>query len=80
MLEGSGESLDPFTLILKTAVSSRRQADAAKRLRHVHDELMRAYGPQDWWPAKTPFEVILGAYLTQNTAWTAVERSLEKSS
>jgi endonuclease-3 related protein len=42
----------------------------------MHDELMRAYGPQHWWPAKTPFEVILGAYLTQNTAWKAVERSL----
>lgn len=37
---------------------------------------MDAYGPQSWWPAKTPFEVILGAYLTQNTAWKAVERSL----
>ena len=37
---------------------------------------MRAYGPQQWWPATTPFEVILGAYLTQNTAWKAVERSL----
>ena len=35
-----------------------------------------AYGPQHWWPARTPFEVILGAYLTQNTAWKAVERSL----
>ena len=42
----------------------------------MHDELMRAYGPQHWWPARTPFEVILGAYLTQNTAWKAVERSL----
>ncbi len=40
------------------------------------DDLMQAYGPQHWWPAKTPFEVILGAYLTQNTAWKAVERSL----
>jgi endonuclease-3 related protein len=43
----------------------------------MHDELMRSYGPQHWWPAKTPFEVILGAYLTQSTAWKAVERSLE---
>ncbi len=43
----------------------------------MHDELMRAYGSQHWWPAKTPFEVILGAYLTQSTAWKAVERSLE---
>jgi endonuclease III related protein len=43
----------------------------------MHDALARAYGPQHWWPARTPFEVILGAYLTQNTAWKAVERSLE---
>ncbi len=43
----------------------------------MHEALLRAYGPQSWWPAKTPFEVILGAYLTQNTAWKAVERSLE---
>ena len=46
-------------------------------MRLMHDALLRAYGPQHWWPAKTPFEVILGAYLTQNTAWKAVERSLE---
>ena len=48
----------------------------ARRLRHMHDLLFQAYGPQRWWPARTPFEVVLGAYLTQNTAWTAVERSL----
>jgi endonuclease III related protein len=30
-----------------------------------------------WWPAKTPFEVIVGAILTQNTAWTNVERAIE---
>ncbi len=42
----------------------------------MHDRLVAAYGPQSWWPAQTPFEVILGAYLTQNTAWKAVERSL----
>ena len=53
-----------------------RRTDAAKRLRRMHDRLARAYGPQHWWPAKTAFEVILGAYLTQNTAWKAVERSL----
>lgn len=48
----------------------------AERLRWMHDKLAQAYGPQHWWPAQTPFEVILGAYLTQNTAWKAVERSL----
>jgi endonuclease-3 related protein len=43
----------------------------------MHDLLAEAYGPQHWWPAQTLFEVILGAYLTQNTAWKAVERSLD---
>jgi endonuclease-3 related protein len=42
----------------------------------MQDDLMRAYGPQHWWPARTSFEMILGAYLTQNTSWKAVERSL----
>jgi endonuclease-3 related protein len=38
--------------------------------------LHRAWGAQHWWPAETRFEVIVGAYLTQNTAWTNVERAL----
>jgi len=42
----------------------------------MHDLLVAAYGPQSWWPAQTSSEVIIGAYLTQNTAWKAVERSL----
>lgn len=42
----------------------------------MQDRLAEAYGPQHWWPAQSPFEVILGAYLTQNTAWKAVEISL----
>jgi endonuclease-3 related protein len=53
-----------------------RRTDAATRLRRIHDRLAEAYGPQHWWPAETAFEVILGAYLTQNTSWKAVERSL----
>jgi endonuclease-3 related protein len=53
-----------------------RQLTPAERLRRIYDRLAKAYGPQHWWPAETPFEVILGAYLTQNTAWKAVERSL----
>jgi endonuclease-3 related protein len=60
----------------RSGVSSPRPPDAVKRVRRMHDLLMHAYGPQQWWPAKTPFEVILGAYLTQNTSWKAVERSL----
>ena len=39
-------------------------------------ELYRGFGPQRWWPAETPFEVIVGAILTQNTAWRNVELAL----
>jgi endonuclease-3 related protein len=39
-------------------------------------ELHRGFGFQRWWPARTPFEVIAGAILTQNTAWNNVERAL----
>ncbi len=51
-------------------------ADSALRLRLIHDRLAQVYGPQHWWPAQSPFEVILGAYLTQNTSWKAAEVSL----
>lgn len=45
-------------------------------LRAMYERLMEAYGPQHWWPGETPLEITLGAYLTQNTSWRAVERSL----
>ncbi len=45
-------------------------------LRAYYRALLSAWGPQDWWPARTRFEVIVGAFLTQNTAWTNVERTL----
>jgi endonuclease-3 related protein len=56
--------------------SSTKPPTPSQRLRTMHDQLVEAYGPQEWWPAQTPIEVIFGAYLTQNTAWKAVERSL----
>jgi len=45
-------------------------------LAHYFETLSSALGPQHWWPARTPFEVIVGAILTQNTAWTNVERAI----
>ncbi|MGH9555212.1 MAG: endonuclease III domain-containing protein [Terriglobales bacterium] len=45
-------------------------------LRAYYRALITAWGPQDWWPARTRFEVIVGAFFTQNTAWTNVERAL----
>jgi endonuclease-3 related protein len=41
-----------------------------------YDALIEAWGPQDWWPARSRFEVIAGAILTQNTAWSNVARAL----
>jgi len=38
--------------------------------------LFRHYGPQDWWPGDSPFEIMVGAVLTQNTAWTNVEKAI----
>ena len=55
----------------------RRETDSEGKIRIYYDELYRAWGAQHWWPAETQFEVIVGAYLTQNTAWTNVERALE---
>ncbi|HVN09548.1 MAG TPA: endonuclease III domain-containing protein [Patescibacteria group bacterium] len=45
-------------------------------LEEYYRALHSAMGPQRWWPARTPFEVIVGAILTQNTAWTNVERAI----
>jgi endonuclease-3 related protein len=46
------------------------------KVRAMYRKLARAWGRQHWWPAETPFEVIVGAILTQNTSWTNVERAL----
>src|SRR5437879_6409000 len=50
--------------------------DEEEQIRAYYYTLFQALGEQHWWPARTRFEVIVGAYLTQNTAWTNVERAL----
>lgn len=45
-------------------------------IRRYYRALTDAYGPLHWWPARTRFEVIAGAFLTQNTAWRNVEHAL----
>ncbi len=42
----------------------------------MYSRLLRAFGPQDWWPGDSPFEVAVGAILTQNTNWQNVERAI----
>ncbi len=50
--------------------------DKNRQIRLYFETLKRAWGAQHWWPAESSFEVILGAILTQNTAWTNVEKAL----
>jgi endonuclease-3 related protein len=45
-------------------------------IRAYYHTLFSAWGRQHWWPAQSRFEVIVGAYLTQNTSWTNVEKAL----
>ena len=42
----------------------------------IYDRLYKRFGPQRWWPAKTPFEVMVGTILTQNTNWVNVEKAI----
>ena len=55
-------------------------SSATPRLRgeipQFYTALLARYGPQNWWPARSRFEVIVGAYLTQNTNWSNVEKAL----
>ncbi len=48
-----------------------------KILKTVYRRLEARFGPQHWWPAETPFEVMVGAVLTQNTNWQNVSRAIE---
>ncbi len=47
-----------------------------QRLLDVYERLYATHGPQHWWPAETPFEVVVGAILTQSTAWSNVEKAI----
>ena len=48
-----------------------------KPLYEVFERLYAGFGPQHWWPARTEYEVMVGAVLTQNTAWRNVERAID---
>lgn len=48
-----------------------------KKLGLVYQRIFSLFGPQRWWPADSPFEVIVGAILTQNTNWSNVERAIK---
>jgi endonuclease III related protein len=48
-----------------------------RMLMNVYERLLTAFGPQHWWPGESPFEVLVGAVLVQNTAWRNVERAIQ---
>jgi endonuclease-3 related protein len=45
-------------------------------LTEIYEVLLDQFGPQHWWPGDTPFEIIAGAILTQNTNWANVEKAI----
>ena len=47
-------------------------------LTKIYENLYRHFGPQNWWPGETPFEICVGAILTQNTNWQNVERAISR--
>jgi len=53
-----------------------RHQSAKTSLLAIHQLLYDCYGPQHWWPAETPLEMIIGAILTQSAAWTNVEKAI----
>lgn len=55
----------------------KKSLNTQKQIRDFYQTLYELWGRQHWWPARTRFEVIVGAYLTQNTAWTNVEKALQ---
>jgi len=63
-----------FSAILK---GPERKIDAKMiTFLHAYRLLLNHYGPQHWWPADSPFEVTVGAFLTQNTNWSNVEKAI----
>lgn len=46
-------------------------------LKQAYELMLAAFGPQHWWPGDSPFEIIVGAVLVQNTAWRNVERAID---
>lgn len=47
-----------------------------RHLPAIYEKMFSHYGPRHWWPGETPFEVMVGAILTQNAAWTNVEKAI----
>src|SRR5207249_8454180 len=60
----------------KPSWPTRASSSALDREREIYHRLLRHYGPQHWWPADSPFEVIVGALLMQQTSWRNVAEAI----
>jgi len=59
-----------------SGVSRTSAIPGGRRLLAVYRRLLVAHGPQHWWPGDSAFEIMVGAVLTQNTAWSNVEKAI----
>jgi len=64
------------TLAVRESTSKQKAQWHRTEIMGIYRQLLRTYGPQHWWPGQTAFEVIVGAILTQNTAWKNVEKAI----
>lgn len=74
--EGKGSLTNPAAPAQRKRSEVGRPVFHARGFRQVYDALYAAHGPQHWWPGDTAFEIMVGAVLTQNTAWVNVERAI----
>jgi endonuclease-3 related protein len=63
---------------MRRAAKKYRNERARADVRRYYAALLERWGPQHWWPAQSRFEVIVGAFLTQNTNWGNVEKAMAK--
>lgn len=55
---------------------ANRMKTTREKLFEIYRLLFDFFGPQHWWPGQTPFEIAIGAILTQNTSWSNVEKAI----
>jgi endonuclease III-like uncharacterized protein len=62
--------------LARFAVRRPASTEKSRSLLHLYNQLLEHFGPRHWWPADHPWEMMLGAILVQNTAWTNVEKAI----
>jgi len=75
---GSGRGNDSYPVESLPPATGGVGISLADILTDIYRRLLTAYGPQHWWPADSTLEVIVGAVLTQNTNWRAVEKAIAR--